>query len=292
MTAAIQEKAMLAGVEISMWSGRKLDREVTTKATQAHAAKADAGRFNKALIGKSALAEIVSIQGQARRELYARTLPWADNGTRILSNAGYDDFAKAMRKLGNDFDAAVDKFVANYADYVEQARGDLGAMFNPDEYPEAHEIRAKFRFKRKIWPMPAAADFRVDVGEAERDRIKAEIAAEFDRAMADAVGDIYQRIADTVGKMADRLGDYGKDLGTDSGRKASFHASLVENVRELVALLPSLNVTGDAKIAEITRRMESLTRFDADDLKRDAGARAETRTAAQEIMSEISEFIA
>ena len=43
MTITITEKAMLAGVKISMWSARKLDRKVTDETNRAHNANADAG---------------------------------------------------------------------------------------------------------------------------------------------------------------------------------------------------------------------------------------------------------
>lgn len=285
---SINQKAMLAGVKISMWSARKLDRKVTDETNRAHNAQADAGRYNKALISKGALAEIVTIQGKARAEHYARTLPWADNGNRILSSAGYAEFSAVMRKLGDEFNAAVDKFVANYSAFVDDARVRLNGMFDETDYPAADEIRARFSFKKQIWPMPDAADFRVDISQGEADRIRAEIASEFDSAMQMAQRDVFIRIADAVGAMADKLKGYqpGQSTGV-------FRDSLVGNVRELVALLPSLNVSGNATLDKITERMaKELCRFDADALREDATVRRETADAASAILAEIGDFIA
>lgn len=285
---SISQKAMLAGVAISAWSARKLDRKVTDDTNRAHHAAADAGRYNKALLAPAALADIVAISGRARTEHYARTLPWSDKGPRILLNVGYADFAKIMRGLQGEFDDAADRFCAGYADMVDAARVRLNGMFDPTDYPDAAEIRARFRFKTQIWPMPDAGDFRVELSQGESERIKAEIQAEFDASIQMAMRDVFSRIADVTGKMAESLPAY-----TPGQRTGVFRDSLVENVRELVALLPSLNITGDATLERIGKRMQAeLCRYDPDALRDDAAVRKETADAATSILAEISDFLA
>lgn len=288
----ISQKAMLAGVKISAWSARKLDRKITDEVNATHAASADAGRYNKALISKAALAEIMTIAGRARAEHYARTLPWADNGNRILPSAGYQAFAACMRKLGEEFDAAVSKFVAGYPAFVDDARVQLNGMFNADDYPAPDEIARKFSFKRQIWPMPDSADFRVDLSEGEADRIREDIKAEFDAAVQMAMRDVYSRIAEVVSAMSEKLRAYRPALGKGDKAEGIFRDSLVGNIRDLVTLLPSLNMTGDATLAKITARMEKLCRYDAEDLRDDATVRNQTADAAAEILAEVNEFLA
>ena len=285
---SINQKAMLAGVKIQVWSARKLDRKVTDDTNRAHNAQADAGRYNKALISKDALAEIVAISNRARKEHYARTLPWADNGNRILSASGYADFANIMRELGDEFDAAVRKFLANYDAFVADARIRLNGMFDASDYPASDEIARRFSFKKQIWPMPDASDFRVDLSAGESDRVRAEIAAEFDSAMQMAMRDVFERIADCVGKMSEKLKPTAGDAKAEI-----FRDSMVGNIRELVGLLPSLNVTCNATLDRIGQRMErELCRYEPDALRDDKQARQDTKTAADEILAEIADFIA
>ncbi len=87
---------MLCGLRISGWSARKLDRKVTDETNHAHGAASDAGRYNKALLAKDALAAVVTAANAARTFHYARTLPWLDDGARILPAAAYADFAPAF----------------------------------------------------------------------------------------------------------------------------------------------------------------------------------------------------
>ena len=58
-TSTLSTRAMLVSLSISQWSGRRLDREITDEVNQQHNAAADAGRYNKLLLPKEALAETV-----------------------------------------------------------------------------------------------------------------------------------------------------------------------------------------------------------------------------------------
>lgn len=282
----IAARAMLAGLKIKQWSGRKLDAKVTAETNRAHGATADAGRYNKALVSRDALAEIVAIANRARKEHYARTLPWADDGARILPAAAYLDFMNVARELRTEFDAAVAKFVSGYGDFRDAAKVRLNGMFDAADYPPPDAIAARFGFDVGILPMPDAADFRVDVGDAEADRIRADIQARTDAAIRDAMGDCFTRVCEAVGNMADKL---AADRTNEKGETvpAIFRDSLVENVRELAGLLPALNITGNAALAAVADRMAGeLLRYDADDLRTDAGARKRTAEAAAAILAD------
>ena len=61
-------RAMIVSLSISQWSGRRLDREVTDEVNQQHNAASDAGRYNKLLLPREALAGIVAIVSERRIE--------------------------------------------------------------------------------------------------------------------------------------------------------------------------------------------------------------------------------
>lgn len=300
----LSTKAMLAGVTIKEWSGKKLDREATNETIAANGAEADAGRFNKALIPPAAFGKIREIAGKARKEHYARTLPWHDNGNRVLSNVGYLDFTAKMRELSAEYDAAVSEFIAAYPVHIAAAQKRLGDMFDASEFPAASDLPRRFSFAWQIWPMPEAADFRVDVGQVEAERIRADIQDRTNAAIDAAMGDAFQRVADVVGKMAERLAsdreierkaENGAVIGMEKAAPI-FRDSLVENVAELAALLPSLNITGNPALAAAADKMKALGAIDLKALRspKVAGAelRQETAKAAADIIADISAFMA
>lgn len=291
-TSALARKAMLATVNIQQWSGRKLDRKATDETIRNNGARADAGRFNKALVSRDALAKITAIANLARKEHYARTLPWLDAGPRILSAAGYLEFGKVMRELRGKFDAAAAEFIDGYDDFREDARARLGGMFEPSDYPDASAIARRFAFDLTILPMPDAADFRVEVSDAEAELIRADIQSRTDTAIRDAMGDVFSRVCDTVRHMAEKLAET-RSTGKGDPAAAIFRDSLVDNVRELVALLPSLNVTGDAMLSALADRMKAeLCAHDASALREDAALRQQTAEAAASILSTVSDYLA
>src|SRR5438270_10146005 len=86
---SLPSRAMLCSLSISAWSARKHDRDASEEIAARHGAQADAGRYHKVLLPKQALAEIQKIVSEARGEHHFITLPWDDNGYRVLPAAAY-----------------------------------------------------------------------------------------------------------------------------------------------------------------------------------------------------------
>lgn len=288
----LASRAMLAHVTVSQWSARKLDKGATAETNERHGASADAGRFNKALIAREALATIQSAAGAARTLHYAMTLPWLDDGARILPAAAYQAYSEKMRVHRVEFESAVDSFTSGYDSFVEASRKRLGTMFKAEDYPTAAEIRAKFAFGVRILPMPDASDFRVVLADSQAADIRAEIETAQRSALDNAMRDAWGRLTNVVGAMAGKLADY-KPASTTQRAEGVFRDSLVENVKEMVEILPAFNLTGDAFMSDVVERMRrQLCAHTADTLRQDAKARNETAAAAAAIMADVAQYLA
>jgi hypothetical protein len=147
---------MLCSLSISMWSARKHDPDASQEIAQRHGAQADAGRYHKVLLPKAALAEVQKIVSEARQDHYFMTLPWDDNGYRVLPAAAYMDHTERMRQLSNQFTPAIDTLTQQFGQLVEEARVRLGGLFRSEDYPAPEELRSKFSFETKVMPLPDA----------------------------------------------------------------------------------------------------------------------------------------
>lgn len=292
MSNTLATRAMLSGLTIRQWTARKLDKRVTKEVNDRHGAAADAGRYNKALIAKGALEAIVSAANAARASHYLRTLPWLDDGARILPAAGYMAYSSELREHRIAFESAVETFLAGYPDFVADAEGRLNGLFNLADYPAANEIRTRFAFAVRMLPMPVADDFRVAIGDGQAATIRAEIEQATREALDGAMRDAWNRVVDTVGRMVERLNAYKP--GADGTRaEGIFRDSLVENVRELVALLPSFNLTDDAFLTATVARLEAeLCQHTAADLRESDTLRVDTAKAAAAILADVSAYLA
>jgi len=287
----LSSRAMLVNVSIRQWTARKLDKRVTADVNASHGAGADAGRYNKSLIARDALAEIKTIVSAARADHVKLTLPWLQDGTRILPSAGFQTYSDTMRTHRESFEQAVSEFVAAYPQYVDEARAYLNGMFDESEYPSPDEIAGRFGWSLRVFPMPDAADFRVDLADDTVDAMRQEIADTMSDAVADAMSDAFDRLHKAVRHMADKLREFTPKQG-DSRASGVFRDSLVENVRELVAILPGLNLTGDARLSEAIAKTEAkLTTYDAKELRENDAARDEVAQAADAIADDLAAFM-
>lgn len=281
---ALTEKAMVMNLSISLWQGYRLDREASRKVTDEAGAAKDAARVNKHLVSKEALAPVVSASGAVRTHFYANTLPWRDNGDRLMTRNLYPKFIEAHEALVRAFNEAVEHFLrVDYPSARAQAEFRMGELFNPDDYPTAIELRYKFRAQLEISPLSTANDFRVQIDQQHVDRVRADIEAQAEKRVNAAMGDVWRRMAETVGYFADRLGT----------KDAVFRDSTVKNIAELVDLIPGLNLLDDPNIEALREEIKSkLGGITPKEIRKDPELREELAGEAKAIVDKMAGFMA
>lgn len=286
----LTERAMLVTLNMRRWTARKHDKTVSREVADKHQSDISMGRFNKLLIAKDALQAIDKIHTAAYNKHAFLTLPWTDRGFRILGSGGYFDYANQMRVYQNDWEAAVGVFVSNYDQYVSDARGRLNGLFNALDYPARQHIGSRFGFEFSIQPVPDGDDFRVDLGAAETELIRQQITASVQHNIEEAMQDVWGRLSGVVSHMAERLRAY---TVTPDGAAGTFRNSLVTNITELLAVIPALNITGDATIDQFAADIRrELTAHDPDTLRDNEAVRNDTARRAEEILAKMQSFIA
>ncbi len=204
---ALTEKAMLVRQAVNVWSGRKFDKKVTREVLDHHNAQTDAGRWNKSLVARAALADVNRVTNLARTHHYDHTLSWEDWGARILPAAAYFDYMNEQRGFKTAFDAAADAFERNYVQYVSDAKAALNGMFDADDYPDVYDIRSRFAFETIVSPLSDSDDFRVNLNASEVQRIQADIESRTRNILHDATDECWKRLYKSVEHMTERLSD-------------------------------------------------------------------------------------
>lgn len=291
-SSILATRAMIVSLSISQWSGRRLDRQVTDEVNQQHNAAQDAGRYNKLLLPKEALAPIVSIVSETRSDFLKRTLPWMDNGSRIMAADGYLAHMSWIRSQTGKFDRAVDHFIRDYPNYVLDAQNRLGTLFKSEDYPDIAVLRGKFDVACRVLPVPTSEDFRVDMSDAQAQIIRDGIESQVKDATTSAVQDIYRRVAGVTGRMVERLNAYRPAVHKGDKSEGVFRDSLVENVRDLIGILPALNITGDPELAALADKLKPLAEHDASTLRDKPEIRKDVAAEAQAILDSLSDFLA
>lgn len=274
---ALNNRAMTVALRMSQWTARKYDKTVSDEIEQQHNAR-DAGRFNKMLVSKEAIKEVTKAAGRIRAFHLENTLPWNDNGERLLPSTNYLTYINELNELRKEFDQAVNEFVANYDFHVQEARNRLGDMFRESDYPSKKEIETKFGIKPVYLPVPDT-DFRVGLGSDELSKLKTAAEVEIQERLKDAMKDLWTRIKNTLTPMYEKLSD----------QDATFKSSLFGNLEELLNILPRLNLTNDPHIQDICTEMRKVIN-DPDNVRSDNGLRATTAKGVEDIMNKYKDF--
>ena len=281
--------AMQVSLRITAWSGRIYDRQASHHVAVHHDASASAGRYNKRLLPKAAFAALTATMSEARSTHYAQTLPWDDQGARLLTVANYEHYTELLDGLRERMVRERARFIEDYDDYVEQARLDLGRLFRIEDYPSKTALRGKFGIRYRITPVQDADQFMAKLASDDVARVKRDIKHHVQERLHDAVADLYRRLGDAVGRVSERLGE------DDNGKPLVFRNSLIENIRDLVDVVPRLNIFGDHQLARLCEEVkERIASVEPDTLRPtgnfDPIARAQVKRDADALMEKFAGY--
>ncbi len=277
----VHEKAILVNLSISQWTAKKHDDMVTSEVERSFGAK-NAGRWQKLLIAREAIKRIAKVANEARTFHYENTLPWNDNGERLLPVANLERYKATVESLRAKFHERVNDFCENYPMLIEEARERLNGMFREEDYPPPERISSKFSFKVGFAPVPHHGDFRVNIRNAILAELREELKHEVESRQAEADRELWFRMRDAVRHMVDKL----------TPSDAIFRDSLVQNVRDLCELLKVLNFHEDQEIEALRQEIElKLTPAEPESLRKNRALRSEVAQEAQQILKKIETSI-
>ena len=238
----LSNDAMLVTLRIQGWSARCYDRKASQFVAVRHDADASAGRYNKRLLPKVALASLNATLNEARKTHYHHTLPWDDVGARLLPVANYERYTGTLDRLIERMRTERSRFIADYDNQVRRAKLDLGRLFSEDDYPSREELLGRFSARYRIVPVPDSGHFLAELANGESDRVRRDIQKDVTQRLNGALADLYRRLGEAVGHVCERLTE------DENGKPKVFRDSLIENLRELVDIVPRLNVFRDEQL--------------------------------------------
>lgn len=212
-----------------------------------------------------------------------QTLPWSDNGLRLLPMSNFLSYKQNLVTLEQNYQALVDKFIVAYPNLVSAAAFQLGDLFDRNEYPEVEVVAKKFKFRVNYLPVPMAGDFRVDINEEAKAEIIQSCEGLYAERLGNAMKDAWTRLHECLLRMSERLAD------DDKGDRKRIHDTVIDNAVELTELLKHFNLTGDSNME--TARIElmhAIKNHDADDLRESHLAREAVKTKVDAILSKFS----
>jgi len=244
----IQENAVLVTLSVSRWSAHALDKEISKEIVASKGLQSeDMCRAWKTLIPRNKfLSAINGAASQARKFNYRNTFEWVHEGPRVLPVKNYLAYTKYMRRAKARFEKAVEEFLKEYETLQLAAKTALNSMFKQSDYPSVESLRSKFCFSTFTSELPSGNSIPKDVGTEEADRIRADIERDLQETFRAANQDLWGRLHAVIKHME-------ACLSSPTGVKP---ASL-NSLREALALLDRLNLTGDERLERMRKQAEA-----------------------------------
>lgn len=282
---ALAGNYLLVEVEIRSWSGRRTDRSASDEVIATKGATHDSGRFVKNLFAGAA-EELGDVQKRAaliRQFVYSNTLPWASNsegarrGARLLPATKSIEFLKDLNAVKQIYDASVSRLVGVWDVRVESAMKNLGTMADGNDYPKSDQVAQLFGVSVTLNPVPSQNDFtRINVPAALAEALGNRHAQAAQSHMENALADLKERLLKELQRMGTQLNKAG------NGEKTRLYDSLITNLKALVDLTRTMNVTDKPEINALADRIEQeLLIFPVDVYRNDPARAAEVAGLAK-----------
>ena len=244
----------LVGTHIRLWGAQTKDPKASSLLADTDKTTTDWVWGTVQIVDRAILKKISAIKGAAGNYLKGISpnpidgsylvggLPEWENGMRLLPNALSEKVYRALGEFQSQFEAEVEKIRKALPDALAKARIENPNLAKDINIDDIMENKFEFAIKRSI--ITNVDDVRVKGSKAFVEGLKADLKAEQNEKLSD----IGNRCAQTVVNVARHLAESCAKYDSDKKGKSPFRDSTVNKVRDLVSIIPMLNVGNDARI--------------------------------------------
>jgi len=276
----LKDKAVLVRLKRGSVTAYRKDKSATEMVEQT-VGRTHMGNFSKHLLKNSNNFKAVQT---AMYDLYKyhvqNTLPWLDEGLRILPSNTYMEYTQEMDSYRALVQSAVRRLQYTWASEISQDAHRLGQLFNPDDYPDQSKLPDLFYVDLAFLPVPDTADFRVDISEQHKQSLTQAI----HDAEQSAATHVLEQLLEPLQRMAEKL---RVPIGEDG---AIFRNSLTENLLDTAARMERINISEDQTIAAAIQQVKTLAKtavLRTDQLRENPTIRQDTATEVEAMLANL-----
>ena len=280
MSSNLCDKSILVTLHIGGWRAMVHDKKVSAEIAELHNASPDAGRYTKKLLPTKVLQPLQRCESEARQAHYHMTLPWDQRGYRLLPIEMFNEYRKVVDGLKDLRIRERNALLAHYEDELARAAVRLGRMFCPADYLSGAQLESRLVMDYAFLPVPDQSHFVADLAEEEAAKLRAALRSQLAAQLQGAVQDLYDRVQEAV-----QLCQYRLTLEADGSGRV-FRDSMLHRLRDLVRVIPKLNITDDPGLGDMCDRIKQAIEGVAPDQLRVSNP-AFDRNAHQRVSSEM-----
>jgi len=293
-TKNITDRIMIVRLGIHQWYPKKHDKKATRGLADLHNVDPDRlGKVIKNLVDLETIRPLQQACRKLREEVHAMTAPWEDGGLRALPAELYYNFCNEVRDNIQNIDRLADEYEKEYESEREKARRELNGLFNEDDYPAAHVMRARFSVDYDFKPVTNVDDVRVwglaaaDQKEIE-DTVRQSVTAQIEQAQSHVFNQVVERAQEFIDKVTKF--DDAAAASQDDGKGLRLYDSAIGNLRDVILLvLEGMNFTGDQEIEKLCKELKkSLSKVNTGKLKVSPDLRKKSIADVEKVLNKFS----
>lgn len=288
---SLRETTAACKIRFTWWGTRKeLSKEQKSRAAEAFDASEKYLSMGKLLIDKKhpSYKALVEVKGEARAYWLSNTLPYVEDGVRLIQRTKITEFVAAFEAFRESLTNAANNFQDHYREIKNEAARRLGELFNELDYPAtvAEQFSVAWEFP-SCEPPSYLEQLNPDLYERERARVQ----ARFDEAARMAEQCFAQEMAELVSHLTERLAQ------SDDGKKKVFRDSAVTNLREFFTRFRNLSsaISNDARNEELDRLVDEassvMVGVTPERLRKDRDVREDVQSAFAQIQERLGGMI-
>lgn len=273
---SLTEQAVLVTMETKTPSFRKINKQAGEELCLDKKTRKDRAKVLTIALNEKSMAPFTSVIDEARKSVfYFYTVDWMGTARLCMMpvfQTMVDQFNELKAKAYKNFLIWCDE---DYEAEIENARRDMGQLFDRSIYPSREEIRKEFEMKLEIMQVPES-DLRVKIGNTMAKQAREQERERMQRVIERPFRDLVER-----GRQFLKRLDMKADTRHDT--------TAIETLRRIVETAPKLDVTGRLQ-AICNPLLSSLPIMDAE-IRSGDRAKEFFRNTVQHALTKVEEEI-
>jgi hypothetical protein len=196
-----------------------------------------------------AIQKLTILKGEITAYWKTKTLPFTEDGIRLLPKVHIDDFNTQMKNYRDILQEYVQELQNNLYDIKEEAKNRLGSLFNSQDYPDS--VLNSFSV---AWDFPSVEppDYLLKIAPQVYEQMKEQVVAKFQQAVTLAETTFLAEFHQMIEHLHECL------QPNPDGTKKVFRDSAVKNLEEFFTRFKELNIGSNDELEKVIHQAEEL----------------------------------
>lgn len=197
-----------------------------------------------------ALKELARIKGEIVRYWKNNTLPFPEDGIRLLRKERLAEFRYQMQVYRDDLVEAVRNLDDARYDIMEIARQELGELYDPEDYPVS--FAGRFTVETS-YPNISLPNYLAELDPEAFEQEKARVAQQFEAAVRETEQEFIKQFEGLLGHLAERL-----TPDPVTGEAKTFQKTSLTNLHDFFDRFRSLSIGSNDRLDTLVTEAQDI----------------------------------